>query len=412
MATSIFGELEVPAPIEVFALTAACNEDTHPHKVNLGVGAYRTEEGKPWVLPVVHSAENAMANDPTLNHEYLPVKGSPEYCKSVVQLLLGSDSKAISDGRAGAIQALGGTGALRLGADFLHTLLKYNVFYTSSPTWGNHLGVFKHAGFTDSRQYKYWDNEKRCLDFEGLKADLMAAPENAVIVLHGVAHNPTGMDPTQDQWKEIAAIIKERKLFPFIDLAYQGFATGSLEADSWVPRYFEKEGFEFFCAQSFSKNFGLYNERVGALTIVSANAAALQKILANLEILVRRTWSNPPSHGARVVATILNNPSLFNEWNQHIQTMANRVLLMRDLLFKKLKALGTPGKWDHITKQTGMFSYTGLSPNQVNYLVKEYHIYLLKSGRINMCGITTKNVDYVATAIHEAVTKIGDDPKL
>lgn len=266
--------------------------------------------------------------------------------------------------------------------------------------------MFSAAGFKDIRPYCYWDAEKRGLDLQGFLNDLENAPEFSIFVLHACAHNPTGTDPTPEQWKQIAAVMQRRFLFPFFDSAYQGFASGDLEKDAWAIRYFVSEGFELFCAQSFSKNFGLYNERVGNLTVVGKESDSVLRVLSQMEKIVRITWSNPPAQGARIVAATLSDPELFKEWKGNVKTMADRILTMRSELRARLEALKTPGTWSHITEQIGMFSFTGLNPKQVEYLVNEKHIYLLPSGRINMCGLTTKNLDYVATSIHEAVTKI------
>jgi aspartate aminotransferase len=404
--SSWFGGLEVAPPIEVFALTAAFNEDTHEKKVNLGVGAYRTEESKPWVLPVVRQAETQLAANQVLNHEYLPVAGLPDFRTAASKLLLGDDSSAIAEKRVDSIQSIGGTGAVRIGMDLLLSKLKCETIYVSLPTWGNHKGIARSLRYPSLREYRYWDAANRCIDFAGWTEDLKNAPERSVILLHMCAHNPTGMDPTHEQWKEVAKIIRERKLFPFFDCAYQGFSSGDLAKDSWAVRYFVQEGFEILAAQSFSKNFGLYNERIGQLLFVTKTPEDVAKIRSQLVMIVRETWSNPPAHGAYVVSMVLNTPNLCAEWKAAVKTMADRILLMRQQLYDKLKALGTPGTWEHIIKQTGMFSYTGLSAKQAEFLIKERHIYLLRDGRINMCGVTTKNVDYVATSIREAVTTI------
>ncbi|KAK6482142.1 aspartate aminotransferase [Huso huso] len=408
---SLFTEVPQAAPVAVFKLTADFREDKHPSKVNLGVGAYRTDECQPWVLPVVRKVEQLIANDHSLNHEYLPILGLPEFRASASKIALGEDSPAIKENRVGGVQSLGGTGALRIGAEFLRRWYngKNNTatpIYVSAPTWENHNAVFGDAGFTDVRPYRYWDAENRGLALAGFLEDLENAPEYSVFLLHACAHNPTGTDPTPDEWKQIAEIMERKKLFAFFDSAYQGFASGDLQKDAWAVRYFVSKGFELFCAQSFSKNFGLYNERVGNLTIVAKDSDNASRILSQMEKIVRTIWSNPPSQGARIVATTLTTPELFAEWKDNVKTMADRVLLMRSQLKAKLQALGTPGTWEHITQQIGMFSFTGLNPNQVGYLIKEKHVYLMASGRINMCGLTTKNLDYVAESIHETVTKI------
>ncbi|KAG8256642.1 Golgi Transport [Homalodisca vitripennis] len=305
--------------------------------------------------------------------------------------------------QAFGVQTLSGTGALRVAAEFLARHLKYSVFYYSRPSWENHGLVFYNGGFTDGRDYRYWDEKNRTIDWAGMKEDLQNAPENSVIILHACAHNPTGCDPTEEQWAAIADIVQERKLFPLFDSAYQGFASGDLEKDSYAVRYFVSCGFELLCCQSFAKNFGLYNERIGNLTFVVHDQKVVAPMKSQVTLIVRGMYSNPPSHGARIVAGVLNDPELFEEWKGCIKTMSGRILEMRQALRDRLEKLGTPGTWEHITRQIGMFSYTGLNQRQVEHLVNHYHIYLLKSGRINMCGLTTKNIDYVAQSIHETV---------
>ncbi|XP_052098438.1 aspartate aminotransferase, cytoplasmic-like [Mytilus californianus] len=403
---SVFADIEGAPAIEVFKLIGDYNEDTFDKKVNLGVGAYRTDEGKPWVLPVVKTVEAMMAGDAGLNHEYLPISGLPDYRTACQKLLLGSESPAIQSSRVESFQACGGTGAIRLAADFLKRLMNYDCVYVSKPTWGNHKTIFKRSGFSDVREYRYWHPETKSLDFQGMLEDLNNAPERSVVILHGVAHNPTGVDPTKDQWVEIIKTCQAKNIFILVDIAYQGFATGDLDADAHLPRYLDRNNIEFMAAQSFSKNFGLYNERTGNLVVVCANSELKAKIRSQMELIIRTTWSNPPNHGARIVTTVLNNPANCAEWKEHIKEMASRIKQMRQMLHAKLKALGTPGNWDHIIQQIGMFSFTGLSPKQVEVMINKYHIYLLKEGgRINMCALTTSNIDYVAKSIHSVVTE-------
>nr|XP_023017734.1 probable aspartate aminotransferase, cytoplasmic [Leptinotarsa decemlineata] len=401
---SWFSDISVAPPVEVFALGKAYTDDTFKQKVNLGVGAYRTAEGKPWVLPVVRAAEKALANDETLNKEYLPILGLDSFTTAATRMLLGEDSPAVLQNRSFGVQCLSGTGALRVGAEFLARVLDKKIFYYSNPTWGNHKLVFKNAGFEEGREYRYWNNETRDIDFAGLLEDLRNAPEHSVIILHSCAHNPTGCDPSLDQWTQIAEVIKERRLFPFFDCAYQGFASGDLVKDAAAVRYFAEQGFEFFCSQSFAKNFGLYNERVGNLTVVMNNSELIIPAKSQLTLIVRGMYSNPPSHGARIVAYVLGNPDLYALWQEHIKIMSSRIIDMRKQLREALELLGTPGDWSHLTKQIGMFSYTGLNEIQSEHMVKKHHIYMLRSGRISMCGITPQNVEYVAKAIYETVT--------
>lgn len=354
-------------------------------------------------MPVVKKAEKAIVEDTTLNHEYLPVLGLDTYSSAATALLLGEDSIQIKNKNAFGIQTLSGTGALRLGAEFLARVMGRRTFYYSDPTWENHQKVFLSAGFTDGHAYRYWDPITRGIDFDGFLADLRKAPEGAVIILHACAHNPTGCDPTKEQWVKIADIIEEKGLFPFFDSAYQGFASGDPVHDAFAVRYFVERGFELFCAQSFAKNFGLYNERVGNLTVVQRNPATSAAIQSRMTLLVRFNYSNPPAFGGRIVGKVLNSPELRQEWMDSIKTMSSRIIKMRNMLKAELVALKTPGTWDHITQQIGMFSYTGLTEAQVKILIEKYHIYLLSSGRINMCGLNEKNVKYVAKSIHDAI---------
>ncbi|XP_075160762.1 glutamate oxaloacetate transaminase 1 [Haematobia irritans] len=407
MSSSIFAGVEQGPAIEVFALNRAFQEDTHPKKANLGVGAYRTSEGKPWVLPVVRKTEIKIAGDESINHEYLPVLGTEQFTKAATTLLLGEDSPALKENRAFGIQTLSGTGALRVGAEFLRRQMKRTVFYYSDPTWENHHKVFMDSGFEKPNTYRYWEQNKRVLDIQGMLEDLEKAPEGAVIILHACAHNPTGCDPTQEQWVQIADLIERKKLFPFFDSAYQGFASGDPDYDAWAVRYFVKRGFELFCSQSFAKNFGLYCERVGNLTIVCDSTVHKAAIQSQFTLLIRGMYSNPPAFGSRIVSTVLNNPDLRKEWMDCIKTMSGRIIKMRQALRGRLEELKTPGTWNHITQQIGMFSYTGLNEKQVRILIDEYHIYLLKTGRINMCGLNESNVNYVAEAINAAVLRVG-----
>ncbi|KAG7165210.1 Aspartate aminotransferase, cytoplasmic-like, partial [Homarus americanus] len=375
---------------------------------------YRTDEGKPWVLPVVRKVEAELASDMSLNHEYLPILGMEAFTTAAAKMLLGASHPAITEGRVTSVQSLSGTGGLRVAADFLCRVLKYNTAYYSSPTWGqnplqywNHRLIFSDAGFTELRQYRYWDAATRGLNFDGMIEDLTNAPENSVIIFHACAHNPTGVDPTQDQWKKIADLVEEKKLFPLFDSAYQGFASGDLDNDAWAVRYFAERGFEMMGTQSFSKNFGLYNERIGNLMIVVKDPACITPMRSQLTLLVRGSYSNPPCHGARVVSRVLNDPALFEEWKDCIRTMSGRIIEMRKGLRERLEKLGTPGKWDHITAQIGMFSFTGLSAEQAKFLCDKYHVFILSNGRINMCGITTGNIDHVAEAINDAVCNVS-----
>ncbi|XP_031842692.1 glutamate oxaloacetate transaminase 1 [Nomia melanderi] len=409
--TSRYSGVKLGPPIEVFALQKAFLDDTYEKKVNLSIGAYRTPEGKPWVLPVVKKVEKSLAADELQNHEYLPVLGLDAFSQAATAMLLGTDSPVIAQGRAIAIQTLSGTGALRVAAEFLSRILHYDTFYYSRPTWENHKLVFINGGFKRACEYTYWNPITRNIDIEAMMKDLDDAPENSVIILHACAHNPTGCDPTPEQWSRIADLIQKKKLYPLFDSAYQGFASGNLDKDAYAVRMFAERGIEFMCAQSFAKNFGLYNERVGNLVVVINDVKVTAQVKSQLTLIVRGMYSNPPNHGARIVATVLRNPDLFKEWYGHITTMSGRIKEMRQSLYERLVRLGTPGSWEHITNQIGMFSYTGLTERQVEHLVNHYHIYMLRSGRINMCGLNELNLDYVANAIYETVVLFPQNEK-
>ncbi|XP_020284658.1 probable aspartate aminotransferase, cytoplasmic [Pseudomyrmex gracilis] len=402
MSTRFTG-IKLGPPIEVFAVVKAFTDDPHPKKANLSVGAYRTSEGKPWVLPVVKKVEKSLADDDLQNHEYLPVLGLDAFSEAATSMLLGPDSPVIAQGRAFGVQTLSGTGALRVAAEFLSRILHYDTFYYSIPSWENHNLVFTNGGFKNACQYTYWDENTRGINLDGMLNDLRNAPENAVIILHACAHNPTGCDPTPEQWAKIADVIQEKRLFPLFDSAYQGFASGDLDKDAYAVRMFAERGIEFVATQSFAKNFGLYNERIGNLVFVMSDIKELVQAKSQLTLIVRGMYSNPPNHGARIVATVLRNPELFEEWKGHIRTMSSRIRDMRQGLRERLLKLGTPGTWDHITQQIGMFSYTGLTERQVQHLREHYHIYMLRSGRINMCGLNESNLDYVADAFNETI---------
>lgn len=402
---SRFAQVQAAPAIPIFALSRAYQADTHPKKVDLGIGAYRDDTARPWVLPVVRKAQIAIANDESLNFEYLNQFGLPEFTKAATELLLGADSPIIKENRVISCQTLSGTGALSLVAALLVKVMNYKTVYHSKPTWGNHIDIFKYAGCDDVRPYRYWDAENRKIDFAGMTEDLRAAPKDSVIIFHACAHNPTGIDPTDEQWKELADICEEKGLFPLFDCAYQGFASGSVDQDIKSFRYFISRGFETVCCQSFAKNFGLYNQRVGNLAIIVKDSQSVEPIRSQLALLVRKYYSNPPAAGARIVGKVLNDPSLLAEWKAAIQEMSSRILAMRKALRQHLEDLKTPGEWNHITEQIGMFSYTGLNRDQVRYLIDEFHIYLPDDGRISLAGLNTRNVQYVAEAINKAVTR-------
>ncbi|KAL8821241.1 MAG: hypothetical protein Q9191_007350 [Dirinaria sp. TL-2023a] len=395
----------------LFGLMAAYRKDTFEKKVDLGIGAYRDNNAKPWVLPVVKQADERLRRDPNLNHEYLPIAGLADFTNAAQKLILGADSPAIREKRVTSFQTISGTGAVHLGGLFLSKFYPRPMepIFFSSPTWANHNQIFSNVRLP-IKTYPYFSTKTKGLDFEGMKSTISAAPERSIILLHACAHNPTGVDPTREQWKELAQILKAKKQFPFFDCAYQGFASGNLENDAWAVRHFVAQGFELCVSQSFAKNFGLYGERAGAFHFVTSPARdatdTIARISSQLAILQRSEISNPPAYGARIASTVLNDPSLFQEWEANLRTMAGRIIDMRRALRAKLEELnGRPGSWTHITDQIGMFSFTGLTEKQVLKIREDAHIYCTKNGRISMAGLNTGNVEYVARAMHRAVSE-------
>ncbi|KAF8517133.1 aspartate aminotransferase [Gautieria morchelliformis] len=407
-----WNQVPLAPPDSIFKLTAAYKADTFPQKVNLGVGAYRDDDNKPWVLPVVKKATELLLNDPTLDHEYLPITGLPEFTSAAAKLILGVDSPALKQGRAVSVQTISGTGANHLAALFLARFYNFNgqkQIYLSDPTWANHHAIFKNVGI-DPVNYSYYDPRTIGLDFSGFLSALRSAPARSVFLLHACAHNPTGVDPTPEQWDEIAAVMTERAHYAFFDCAYQGFASGDLDKDAAAVRKFVQKGVPLLLCQSFAKNAGLYGERVGALHVVAPTKDAADRVKSQLSVLQRSEISNPPSHGARLVALILNDPGLFEEWKRDIKTMAHRIIDMRQKLYDTLtKELKTPGNWDHILNQIGMFSFTGINPSQSKAIVEKAHIYLTVNGRISMAGLNSHNLRYFAESLDKAVRGTLDE---
>ncbi|KAF3767084.1 PLP-dependent transferase [Cryphonectria parasitica EP155] len=409
LTTSFPADTVPQAPEDpLFGLARLYRADESPDKIDLGIGAYRDDNAKPWVLPVVKKADEIIRNDPNLNHEYLPIAGLASFTSRASELVLGKSSTALAEKRVASVQTISGTGACHLGALFLAKFYKGNrTVYVSNPTWANHNQIFTNVGLPIA-QYPYFDKKTKGLDFEGMKKAIGDAPEGSIILLHACAHNPTGVDPTESQWHELAELIRSKKHFPFFDTAYQGFASGDLDRDASAIRYFVDQGFELLVAQSFAKNFGLYGERAGCFHFVTAPSGTsaqetTTRVASQLAILQRSEISNPPIYGARVASTVLNDEKLFAEWKENLQTMSGRIITMRKALRSKLEDLGTPGTWNHITDQIGMFSFTGLSEPQVLKLREQYHVYMTKNGRISMAGLNTRNVDYFAKAVDKVV---------
>lgn len=400
-----FGGVEKVAPDAIFHTKARYAADTDPRKINLGIGAYRTEAGKPLVLQVVRNVEAELLVNPKLNKEYLPIGGDAEFIRLAQASILGEDCAAVKEGRVAGVQTLSGTGGLRVLSEFIKTNFPGATVYKSSPTWGNHRKIFLKAGLSQA-DYRYWDPTTRGLDINGMLEDLNNAPAGSIILLHSCAHNPTGVDPTKEQWGQIMEVMKARNHLAFFDSAYQGYASGDLVNDAYSVRLFASAGMEMLITQSFSKNLGLYGERCGCASVVCSTKEQRVAVDTHLRGVIRPMYSNPPKHGAYIAKGVLGNPVRFEEWLVELNQMSNRILQMRDLLRGALEAKNTPGTWNHITDQIGMFSYTGLSADQVAYIEKNYHIYMLSSGRVSMAGVSANKIDYIATAIDDAVRNV------
>ena len=386
----------------ILGVTIAYNNDPNPKKVNLGVGAYRCDNGKPWVLPSVRQAEAALL-DKKLNHEYLPIVGHQDFVKCATELAFGKESQLLEDKRVAAVQSLSGTGALRVAGEFIKRFAGDKTVYMPNPTWGNHIPIFKDAGLSVG-QYAYY-NPKTCgLDFDAMISSIKQIPHGEVILLHACAHNPTGVDPTPEQWKTISEAVKERELLVMFDSAYQGFASGDTERDIQSVRQFVNDGHSIILSQSFAKNFGLYSSRVGALSITTDSAEEASKVLSQMKILIRPMYSNPPAAGAHIVSHILGDAELEKQWREEVKQMSGRIIGMRTRLVDGLAANGSTRNWEHITNQIGMFCFSGLTGEQVDRLASEYSIYLTRNGRISMAGVSSLNVDYLAEAM-AGVTK-------
>ncbi|CAN0914027.1 Aspartate aminotransferase, mitochondrial [Linum grandiflorum] len=335
--------------------------------------------------------------------EYLPMGGSVNMVDETLKLAYGEDSEFLKDKRVAAVQALSGTGACRLFAEFQKRFRPDSQIYIPVPTWSNHHNIWKDAHVAE-RTYHYYHAETRGLDFASLMDDIKNAPNGSFFLLHACAHNPTGVDPSEEQWREISHLIKEKGHFPFFDMAYQGFASGDPERDAKSIRIFLEDGHQIGIAQSYAKNMGLYGQRVGCLSVLCENEKQAVAVKSQLQMIARPMYSNPPVHGALIVSTILGDPELKKVWLKEVQVMADRIIGMRTALRENLENLGSPLSWKHITEQIGMFCYSGMTPEQVDRLTKEFHIYMTRNGRISMAGVTTGNVRYLANAIHE-VTK-------
>jgi aromatic-amino-acid transaminase len=393
---SVFGTVELAPKDPILGVTEAFVADANPNKVNLGVGVYCDDSGKVPLLECVRRAEQQLVAK-GLPHPYLPIDGLAAYDKAVLTLLLGEDNDIVQGGRAVTVQALGGTGGLKVGADFLRRFAPGAGVWISDPSWENHRALFEQAGFAVGA-YAYYDGTTRGLDFAGMTAALEKLPAGAIVVLHACCHNPTGVDPTPEQWSRIIDIVRGRGLVPFLDIAYQGFA-GSLAEDGAVVRRFAATPGPLLIASSFSKSFSLYGERVGALTVVAATRDEAARVLSQVKRLVRANYSNPPSFGGQVVTAVLTTPELRALWDAELSTMRDRIKLMRARLVETLHERLPKRDFRYMLAQRGMFSYSGLSKDAVARLRNEYSIYAIDTGRICVAALNSRNVDYVADAL-------------
>ena len=379
----------------ILGVTEAYVADASPRKVNLGVGVYTDDQGKIPLLECVRHAESERLKSAS-PRGYLPIDGLAAYDRAVQTLVFGKESDRIV-----TVQALGGTGGLKIGADFLSSIRKETGVWISDPSWENHRQLFEAAGFKVNT-YPYYDASTHGLDFPGMQAALGAMPAGSVVVLHACCHNPTGVDLTQEQWRAVLDIVSSRGLIPFLDLAYQGFAEG-LDTDAYAARLFTEAMSPVFLSSSFSKSFSLYGERVGALSVVTASAEEAKRVLSNLKRIVRTNYSNPPTHGGQIVATVLGNPQLRSLWDREVGGMRDRIKAMRKALVEGIHKRAPGADFGFVLAQRGMFSYSGLSKEQVRRLREEYSIYTIDSGRICAAALTTKNVEYVADAIAQVI---------
>jgi aspartate aminotransferase/aromatic-amino-acid transaminase len=396
-----FDRIEAAPADPILGLTEAYKKDPRTDKANLGVGVYQNEEGKTVVLDCVKEAEKRLLVAET-SKSYLPITGLPEFGLYARELVFGKDSELVSGGRAISCHCPGGTGALRIGCDFIHQQNLSTTIWISDPTWANHYQIATSAGLKFER-YPYYDRVNHNLAFDKMMETLSQAKEGDVVLLHACCHNPTGIDPTHEQWIMIAKFLSEKKLLPFLDFAYQGMGHG-LEEDAYGVRTIAKYNREFLVSSSFSKNFGLYSERSGVLTIVSSDVETSERVLSQVKIAIRTAISNPPAHGEKIVTTVLGDEHLRAKWEDELKAMRDRIKHMRAMLSEKLKASGA-GDFDFIVKQNGMFSFSGLDKEQIEMLKTEYGIYAVGSGRICVAGLNAKNIDHVVNAITEVISK-------
>ena len=398
---SLWDSIEPVPDDPILGMITKFNEDKFPNKVNISVGAYRDENGKPYTLKCVKKSIEKYVKD-NVNHEYIPMGGDETFINYAIRVAYGDDFKYLN--RVAACQSISGSGALEIGQCFLKKFYPYEkVMYYTTPTWANHIAICKATGL-EIGEYRYYDPKTRDVDFEGMCEDLENLEEHSMVLFHACGHNPTGVDLSHEQWEKVLKIVIKKEILPLFDMAYQGFVSGDLNEDAFAVRLFANSGINMLVAQSFAKNFGLYGERIGCLSVLTQNEKQKVAIKQNLAKIVRSKYSSPPKFGAMIINNILSNDELKKEWLEEIKMMAKRIIDMRVALKTKLEEIGSKLDWSHIVKQRGMFAFTGLTPEQCDRLREEFHIYTIRSGRISIAGLNPSNVDYVAKAFHE-VTK-------
>ncbi|XP_060787338.1 putative aspartate aminotransferase, cytoplasmic 2 [Neoarius graeffei] len=405
---SVFQDTPAAALNTEEKLLAAFQRDSHPHRVWLAGREYVGEDGRPIVSPLIRKIKQQISTDPTLIPEYPPPFGIPEFSSRALQLALGRDSRAIVENRVLGVQTVGGSGAVRLGAELLKHCCCFNASWAghvllSSPCDESLPGIFEAAGIGAVKHYRYWDSRSRKVCVDEMIEDLEKAPEQSLVLLSASGHKPTGAHLSQDEWKSVTEILEKRRLVPFFLLPAQGLCS-DIDQDSWALRYCVSLGMELLCAQSFSHNFSLYGERVGHLLCVLKENATLVAIQSQAEKIVQTLWSRPPAEGARVVTTVLSNPAHMVEWQEGLKGTVERCMLMKEYLREKLRLLGSPFTWEHLTKSGGLYCCIGLSVQQVDFLVKQRHVYLLPDGCFNASAINSSNLDYVAESLHLTLT--------
>lgn len=385
----------------IFRIAAQFQADPREKKVNLTIGLYFEDDGSVPLLSCTQEAEKRWAEQKQ-PRTYLPMEGLASYRDAVQRLVFGADSEAYQSKRVATIQTLGGTGALKVGGDLLHQAYPESQMWISDPAWDNHHAIFGGCGIKTNK-YRYFDAQTQGVDFDGMLADINTLPKHSFVLLHPCCHNPTGADLSQEQWQQLIAVLKEKQLIPFLDMAYQGFGQG-LDEDAYAIREMAKAGLEFLVANSFSKNFSYYAERCGALSVVCNTQEQAEQVLGKLNAWVRKNYSNPPVHGGSAIATVLGSEDLYQSWAADVTAMRARIHAMRQAVYDRLKELAPNYDASYMIKQQGMFSYTGLSAEQITRLREEFGVYMLDSGRISVPGLTTKNVDYYAQSLAAVVS--------